>query len=76
MILKTVYLLTDERPHYILYICPVCTRENHDMTPYKLDKLSCRGCGAALDGSAAEICILSQLDEKDMGLVHPDAVIE
>ena len=76
MVVKTVYLLTDERPHHILYICPVCSRENHDMTPYKLDNLSCRGCGATLDGSAAEICVLSQLEEKDTDLVSPDIVIE
>jgi len=41
------------------YICPMCGRENHMDMPDNLVGLPCRGCGMLLDGTSAELEIIS-----------------
>jgi hypothetical protein len=71
MKISMVYMLVDELPYRIQYICPVCERQNFQPFPKELDNLTCGHCRSVIDASAAEIQILS--DPASAWKFHPPA---
>jgi transcription initiation factor IIE alpha subunit len=55
-----IFLLLDERPQRILFICPCCQQHNQFPAQHELECLLCQGCGITLDGSQAELEVLTR----------------
>jgi hypothetical protein len=59
MTLPTLFLLLDEHPQQLMFICPCCEHQNFVESTLNLATLGCAACGLALDASEAELEVLT-----------------
>ena len=73
--LSLIFLMIDERPQQLMYVCPVCQHQSFIPSIAELEDLPCRRCGVALDGTAAELEVLRSrsregaMDEESQPLI-------
>jgi hypothetical protein len=58
MKLSLIFLMIDERPQQLMYVCPVCGHQNFIPAVAELNKLPCRACGMGLDATVGELEVL------------------
>jgi len=67
MQLTTLFLMPDERPQLLMYICPSCGGQNFAPAIADLTDFICRRCGIPVDATVADLEILAdehkQVDE-------------
>jgi len=56
---QLLFLLVDEKPQMLLFICPICERQNNTAATTDLAHMHCRGCGSQIDCSHFELEILA-----------------
>jgi hypothetical protein len=65
MKLETVFLLVHEHPQQLMFVCPLCDRQNFTPPPKALTLFRCAGCGSALDAHDADLEILANEPHPD-----------
>ena len=69
------FLMIDERPQQLMYLCPVCGHQNFTPATAELGALPCRQCGMQLDARLGDLEVLTRGgSEKEQ--VHPAIVIQ
>jgi hypothetical protein len=58
MKLSLIFLMIDERPQQLMYVCPVCLHQSFIPATAELGSLPCRRCGVTLNGGDAELEVL------------------
>jgi hypothetical protein len=53
-----LFLLPDEHPQQVMFLCPLCSRQNFADATAELESLHCRQCGIQGDASEARLEIL------------------
>ena len=59
MQIDTLFLMPDERPQTLMFVCPACERQSFQEATAQLEGMTCKNCGVAINGSKATIEILS-----------------
>jgi hypothetical protein len=59
MTLNTLFLLLDEHPQQLMFICPCCEHQNFVESTLDLAALRCAACGLSLNASDAELEVLT-----------------
>ncbi|HVS72538.1 MAG TPA: hypothetical protein VHQ47_14880 [Phycisphaerae bacterium] len=59
MKLETIFLLLDEHPQKLMFICPACDHQNFTAPTRSLGDYRCEACGITLDAADAELEVLA-----------------
>lgn len=59
MTLNTMFLLLDEHPQKLMFICPCCDHQNFIEATIEIGSLYCAGCGILVSGSDATLEVLT-----------------
>ena len=55
MQIDTLFLMPDERPQTLMFVCPACERQSFLEATAQLEGMTCKNCGVAINGSKATI---------------------
>ena len=70
MKIDLLFLLPDEQPQKLMYVCPTCEGQNFLEVTTELELLRCASCGTTVDASEAELELLSN-NTKPAEELHP-----
>jgi hypothetical protein len=59
MTLPTVFLLLDEHPKQLMFVCPLCDHQNFTEPTPRLAWFKCQGCGISIDARDADLEVLT-----------------